>query len=60
MNVKLIILHSNGCVSHFTSEDELSLHEFLKVQNAWIESIELINQSESFAGEWVAVLYEDD
>ena len=52
--------HSNGYVSHFTSESELSLHEFLKVQNAWIESIELINQSENFAGEWVAVLYEDD
>ena len=26
--------HSNGCVSHFTSEDELSFHVFLKVQNA--------------------------
>lgn len=50
--------HSNGCVSHFTSEDELSLHIFLKVQNAWIENIELVNQSENFAGEWNVVLYE--
>lgn len=50
--------HSNGCVSRFTSEDELSFHVFLKVQNAWIESIELVNQSEDFAGEWNIILYE--
>ena len=50
--------HSNGHVSHFTSEYELSLHIFLKVQNAWIENIELVNQSENFAGEWNVILYE--
>ena len=52
--------HANGFVSHFTSDDELPLNLFLKVQNAWIESVELINNDlENSAGEWCIILYED-
>ena len=47
-------------IINFTSEDDVPLHTFLKIQNAWIESVELINNdSENSAGEWYVVLYED-
>lgn len=53
--------YSNGRIINFTSEDDVSLHTFLKIQNAWIESVELINNdSENSAGEWYVVLYEDE
>lgn len=44
---------SDGNIYHFTSEDEVTYQTIRMIANAWIESIELIND------EWYAVLYED-
>ena len=50
----------NDKTYYFTSEDELDLFAFLRVQRAWVESVELIkNEFNNPEGEWYAVLYED-
>lgn len=42
-----------GTVLKFTSDEEQPYSMLTRLQNAWIESIELVNN------EWFAVLYED-
>ena len=44
---------------YFTSENELDIFLFLRIQKAWIESIELVkNEFNNPEGEWYVVLYE--
>ena len=51
----------NDKTYYFTSEDELDLFAFLRVQRAWVESVELIkNEFNNPEGEWYVVIYEDE
>lgn len=46
---------SNNRIYYFTSEEEIDLFLFLKVQDAWIKNIEF----DTIKEEWYVVLYED-
>ena len=48
---------SDGETSYFTSEDECSYSFLGRLRNAWIESIDLVENE--FGKQWNAVLYED-
>ena len=51
----------NDKTYYFTSEDELDIFAFFRVQRAWVESIELVkNEFNNPEGEWYVVIYEDE